>query len=370
MHMTQPSSTQKNQHGILNYPAVSFMKNHIKLIAVVLFCIVAVVGILFYLPIPGLGSGAYMGGSSGYIIPLPPSYDKVENIKTVPVYKITDYVNVNLDRANHENDGRNGIVRSDTPDINAFPNETTMPPLVKVWLAEHQLPVPGDSISPPGAREISPHVSWRGWAMFPDENGNRLYSERAMWYRQYLESKHLVWPSQINAGMWQHAVRDDVTYLWVWVEKVGEVTLISPRDSYQNLIKYNRDIGFIEQIAPNATPWEHAQFNDVTFEYVYDYDAMANGTQQYLIPTWSFNQPSDSRGHPYASVSAVDSDKEYSCGWNLKAFSWNPENHPGFIKNDKFDKFKNTKVNRWIDDQNSPYIPRETFNLMNKTYYT
>ena len=31
-----------------------------------------------------------------------------------------------------------------------------------------------------------------------------------------------------------------------------------------------------------------AQFNDVTFEYVYDYDAMANGTQQYLIPTWPF----------------------------------------------------------------------------------
>jgi hypothetical protein len=366
--MTQTNRNPKSTGSIKEDNAVvSFLRTHCKTLLAAVCCVLLAVGVVFYLPIPGLaGSGGMMGdGISGNIIPPEPPYDQYPMPTSVPVYKIIDYVDVRLDLQDPQHPPH-----AVSSNIDDFPNEAAMYALIEAWLHEHHLPVPADRFSPPGARWVSPLVSWDGDVISTGPNNEKLYYERGLFYHQYLESKYLVWPSKIRAGVWQHGDRDYISVIWVWVEKVGDVTLISPKDAYHNLKEHNRDIGFVEQIAPHMTAWGHIRFDDIAFNYRYNDKHLAAGTQQYLIPAWTFGHL-DERTPIHATASAVDSDKDFSYGWHPQAFSWTPENYPGFIPNERFDALKNTKTKRWVEGWASkPTIPRESFEQMNHIYYT
>jgi len=283
--------------------------------------LIALVLAVLFLPVipfssPGTMGGGGLSSAMDHILPPYPANQP----DSLPVYRVTDYVNIQDDTKIKYDYGKDPYSQSD----------------VREWMTnilkdEFDLPLPEGKTEPEFYDETE---ILRGFHIHPKVDGMKLHPSR-------------VWISADDISRGHRNSDTSIGYRGYKLENVGEIKIISAQEAHK-LLNDGHDISMISRFrgdhkfGEQCWNWTGVPITDISLQWYYPTTAenkwQFNG--EYLIPIWYFRNPDS-----YAAINAVDGD--------LRA-EWSPEGNPNFTPNNKFYELKDIKTKKWIKDPTFP----------------
>ncbi len=282
--------------------------------------VIALVIAVLFLPVipfssPGtMGGGGLSSAMDHIITPYPANQPD-----SLPVYRVTDYVNIQDDTTIRYDYGKDPHNQNDLREW-----------MTKIFKDEFDLPIPEGKIEPHFHYESE---TLSGFHIHPKVDGMELY------------------PSGISASadeMFSKKPYTPIGYTGYKLENVGEIKILSAQEAHK-LLNEGHDVGMTSRfrgdhkIGEQCHYWAGTPIDTIDLQWYYPTTAESewqfNG--EYLIPVWMFRVTKGG----YGQINAVDGD--------LRA-EWSPEGNPNFTPNDKFYELKDIKTKKWIKDPTFP----------------